>query len=926
MDASEDCKQQSSLMESMDGSNSSQGAKFDQLQMLDGRENLVKNEAQVMVVTTSTNSSFDIPFSHLRTMDGQSIDIGQLSMINSQPIQLSSVMSGSGLGEITLMGTLMAPQAGGDNQLNLVQSVALDPSEQEADEDQVMNAGQNYTFTPIQNVFNVIGIPQGADQSEIYATGINCGQSLSNESSPEMTLNDEVKVKKMEPQVVNRNVVQNVQLSWPETTSMRSSNIQLVIPEEIAALNAESAGNTPHAKFVSGLSHHSLVRDRIPNPKYVSLLSSKSAEKMKTGKSQNVDVLSGNTRPGAETFRRTEADQSTTHHVDIDKKNKNEIYSMVLDQLLNQHSALVEMVTICQTVNTSESVQFEKAVRIFTEKLSGLLEFLGVVKNVIDSCLGRDLKVDQSTQTEEGGASPSGDASNSVYSSVSGRKIRQTERFQGFLELENSTTVSPKNEFKPHSRKRRRNIKSGSIDTNQLYEPPLQEASSSLEGNSIVAEGQILSESSLSVDSDSLGGIITNGTDHLNLEAVVEEKEKSIYLRNCIDGSKLDVPTNWVKHTTNLDVETLKPEVRRKKTIKSKKQYEAEAQFKFFCQNCSFKSKRESHFRRHMELHERFTELYTCKLCNFKTIRQSTLRKHEINHSSSKIRCKECPYVTDSDILLKRHVNVKHGSRKRRHRKEKSLTYVYKCSHCSLTVPNLAKYKLHLKTHNVDADMMEDLTYQCDQCNYKTKRKEHMKRHKTNHSGDRPHLCDTCGMTFKRSDTLSQHKQVHLEKVQRKLKFACQVCDKAFRSKCHLAEHMAMHSNNRQFLCDVCGASFKTKSCQLKHVRNIHQNPRSFPCNVCEKRFNTNYALKRHERTHENDLKMMPASANVLVPQNFLADVSAQAELVQATDIIIAPPMDESFEQGSDVKLQQVLSENNSAIMFLSSSLPTSWN
>lgn len=144
--------------------------------------------------------------------------------------------------------------------------------------------------------------------------------------------------------------------------------------------------------------------------------------------------------------------------------------------------------------------------------------------------------------------------------------------------------------------------------------------------------------------------------------------------------------------------------------------------------------------------------------------------------------------------------------------------------------------------------------------------------------------------------------------------------------QCHLAEHMAMHSNNRQFLCDVCGASFKTKSCQLKHVRNIHQNPRSFPCNVCEKRFNTNYALKRHERTHENDLKMMPASANVLVPQNFLADVSAQAELVQATDIIIAPPMDESFEQGSDVKLQQVLSENNSAIMFLSSSLPTSWS
>lgn len=48
------------------------------------------------------------------------------------------------------------------------------------------------------------------------------------------------------------------------------------------------------------------------------------------------------------------------------------------------------------------------------------------------------------------------------------------------------------------------------------------------------------------------GGIITNGTDHLNLEAVVGQKEKSIYLRNCIDGSRLDAPTNWVKHTANL--------------------------------------------------------------------------------------------------------------------------------------------------------------------------------------------------------------------------------------------------------------------------------------------------------------------------------------------------------------------------------------
>lgn len=132
---------------------------------------------------------------------------------------------------------------------------------------------------------------------------------------------------------------------------------------------------------------------------------------------------------------------------------------MVLDQLLNQHAALVEMIDICQTVNSSESVQFEKAVRIFTEKLSSLLEFLGIVKTVIDSCLGRGLKVDQCTQTEEGGVLYNQDIKPPVYSSVSGRKIRQTERFQGFLEQENSTTVGPQTENKTHIRKRRKKVR-----------------------------------------------------------------------------------------------------------------------------------------------------------------------------------------------------------------------------------------------------------------------------------------------------------------------------------------------------------------------------------------------------------------------------------------------------------------------------------
>lgn len=245
---------------------------------------------------------------------------------------------------------------------------------------------------------------------------------------------------------------------------------------------------------------------------------------------------------------------------------------------------------------------------------------------------------------------------------------------------------------------------------------------------------------------------------------------------------------NWkskISFTINLFTdETSKPDdgARKKRVFKTKKQYEAEAQFKFFCQNCSFKSKRESHFRKHLELHDKISDIFVCKLCGFKTIRQSTLRKHEISHSVNVVKCKLCSYVTDLDTLLRRHMNLKHNNRKRHYKRDKNQTYSYRCAHCGQTLPTLSKYRLHLKMHNSDADT-EEFAFHCDQCDYKTKRKEHINRHRMNHTNDRPHLCDTCGMTFKRSDTLNQHKQVHLEKMQRKLDFVCQVCNKAFRSK-----------------------------------------------------------------------------------------------------------------------------------------------
>lgn len=142
--------------------------------------------------------------------------------------------------------------------------------------------------------------------------------------------------------------------------------------------------------------------------------------------------------------------------------------------------------------------------------------------------------------------------------------------------------------------------------------------------------------------------------------------------------------------------------------------------------------------------------------------------------------------------------------------------------------------------------------HQCEQCCYKTHRKEHFVRHVNNvHGNKRPFLCHLCGKAFKRGDALLQHYQTHPEiGPSENSNYKCNICQKAFRSQCHLIEHQAVHSEVRSILCEMCGACFKTRSVHRKHVLSIHRNPRAYTCDTCGKKFNTLFALKRHQKTH----------------------------------------------------------------------------
>nr|CAD7409305.1 unnamed protein product [Timema poppensis] len=233
-----------------------------------------------------------------------------------------------------------------------------------------------------------------------------------------------------------------------------------------------------------------------------------------------------------------------------------------------------------------------------------------------------------------------------------------------------------------------------------------------------------------------------------------------------------------------------------------KKNYEKLAPYKYFCPNCSFKTKRESHYKRHQKLHKQISQVFSCDICNFTCIRQGVLRRHKMTHNAVDFACDKCNYRTDHYKYLLKHKRLKHWNN--------------------------------------------------NKCSYKAIRKEHFMRHVNNvHNDKRPYLCDHCGKSFKRSDALKHHTfTTHGLSA-----YQCQVCSKIFRTQAQLNTHLAVHSNIRAFLCEVCGSSFKTRAAQYKHVLHIHKNPKAYSCTQCSRKFNTNYALRRHTKQHSLDNK-----------------------------------------------------------------------
>lgn len=75
----------------------------------------------------------------------------------------------------------------------------------------------------------------------------------------------------------------------------------------------------------------------------------------------------------------------------------------------------------------------------------------------------------------------------------------------------------------------------------------------------------------------------------------------------------------------------------------------------------------------------------------------------------------------------------------------------------------------------------------------------------------------------------------------------CDVCQKEFKRKEHLAQHMKLHQGVRPFKCDQCDKAFNRKEHLLRH-RTSHTGAKSFKCEHCQKMFSRKDNLNKHKR------------------------------------------------------------------------------
>lgn len=152
---------------------------------------------------------------------------------------------------------------------------------------------------------------------------------------------------------------------------------------------------------------------------------------------------------------------------------------------------------------------------------------------------------------------------------------------------------------------------------------------------------------------------------------------------------------------------------------------------------------------------------------------------------------------------------------------------------------------LSSSSSSVGLSLSNPHSFTCDICGKTLSRRDHLKLHKTIHTGVRPYRCETCGCTFSRNHHLMRHMGSHLSEK----RFKCDICGKALSRSDHLKVHRRIHTGERPFKCQICGFAFSRRDRLVKH-NQLSKGKRKLSC------VPPSFTAQTKELTESNDIEM----------------------------------------------------------------------